>query len=481
MGNTSDPNEMKESRYADVVSAKLTQQIDPALSIAKVVSVDARARAWRVTLAPIKRDDGKAINPGAGSGDAGGSTLLFDSSTRQYAAGQEAHPTVPPRRANPIFGASAPSNGADINPLFVQLVWGMSAGKQCTLIADWPMQGGSIVVEGSYVEVFGALRFGVGEGRPVVQGDLPVFAAHITPADGLASEAQGELSVSQSRPLAATVSAGLVAGFYTDGIAVPTMGFQVGAAQDTGAPPRGAMVGSTVYNVAPFSSWAGVLRFGPGAANTTTKLVIFTSNVGGPIFTISDNAQPDGGGGFGFEFGTVGINYITDGATGVKTIADLEALIATSALVQIAQPDTVNAAKKLFAGFTKLNTHVPNAPGPLFGTSLTVGATQGCAVYVPDFARRVRVEAAQLNTVFLGNEYRVPSAGPLPLNLVWYDDQGRVVYTEFQGRTQNEDSSITGTTEPNVWRPVPAQAVMLAVYCSLVSDATAFFHWRLTP
>lgn len=472
---TSSPGEMKVSNYADV--ADIGFGLNAQTSIAKVVSDEVRARSWRVTLAPLRRKDNAAVNA---AGGAGAASRIFNGATQQYAAGQDNQPQVPPRRVNPMFGLNQPSNGADIEPLYVQLVWGMSSGQRCTLIAHWPSQGASITVEGCYVEVFVASFCGAGAGFPVLPGELPTVAAHITPTEGLASEAQGELSLTQNVQVRPFVGAGTIAGFYTDGIAFPTMGFQVGAGEGVGAPPRGAMVASTVYNVAPFVSYDGILTFGPGPANTTTKLVIFTSNVGGPVFTLADNATPDGGGGFGAEFGTVGINYITDGVTGVKTVADLETLIATSALVKIAKFDTPHAALKLFAGFTKLGTHVPNTPGPLWGTSLTIAPTQGCAVFVPDFARRVKVEVADIQPAFLGNEYRVPLNGPYPAQLVWYDDFGRVVYTEFQGRTISANTSgLDGPTEPNAWRPVPATAVMLAVYSA--SNAQAFFHWRITP
>lgn len=495
--STSSKREMTESRYGDVQKTGNQSGLDPApytepqLSLAKVVTADGSARAWRVTLGPARRNDGRAILVKQGGG--GGGDPIFDRATSQYEAGANVTAQVPPRRTNPIFGLGTPVNGADLEPVFVQVTWGMSVGAPNALIAHWPYQGASIVVEGSFVEVTAGVSVqssgvspGGSQGLPPIGGaitlaDFPQLSAQVVPADGLASEAQGELSITQNLAVTPFVGPAGNAGFYTDGIANPAMGFAVGVTPF--APGAGgAMAVSTAYNVGPFVSWNAVIKpvTAAGAFNTITRLIINTSNVGGPVFALSDNSEPDGAGGFGLSAGDVAINYYTDGVTGVKTVADFEALINTSQLIHVDTPDVANAAKKVNAGFTLLPTHVPSI-GPLFGTSVTVAPTQGCAVFVPDFARRVQVSLAQLDARFFGNEYRVPINGPLPAQLVWYDDSGNVVWTEFQGRTVNEDTSAYGgTTEPTVWRPVPAQAVMLGIYSSFV-NVQAFVHWRLAP
>ena len=466
MKTTIGDDEFLESRFADVKDYPFKEGPESQIPLAKVTSVEKRSRAWRVTLARIDRQDGNAPNL----------RPLFRVQDYNYTAGGSFGGAVPPRRDNPVFGLINPGNNSDIEPLFVQIAWGMTNGKVCRLIAHWPMMGASIVVEGSFVEVFGggaAFLFGV---PPVTQPTFPKLAAHITPADGLASSDAGELSITQNVLVNAPEG---VTGLLVDGVANPTAGFVVQALLP-GA--NGAISTSVVFNTAPFFGWDALITsvnpFG------SPRLVISTGGVGPGLFELRDNEIPDSSGVFSPSPGDVGIQYTTNLAgVGAKTVAQLEALIATSTLIQVGTPGTRPA--DLMVGWTNVALYTPAAGGdePSDGVGVMVAKTAGGAVYVPDFARRVKIELAFTDPTFAGTERRVPLDGPLPAQIVWYADDGSVVYTEFQGKIPSDTTGVNeGPTEPNAWRPVPAEAVMLAVYTlGAVPNAHAYFHWRIAP
>jgi hypothetical protein len=95
------------------------------------------------------------------------------------------------------------------------------------------------------------------------------------------------------------------------------------------------------------------------------------------------------------------------------------------------------------------------------GFEPAVPARWGGAVYVPDFARRVRVtltEQPQCDGVAIlpGQDVpMVPFAGDPTASLVWFDDTGAVIDAAIQGK---------GVDRPVEWHPVPAGATMLGVY-----------------
>lgn len=178
---------LRTSRFAERVVITEGQSVSTPL--VRVVADEQEARAWRVTLGRVDRKDQAApLVPGS----AAGSSLLFRSSLYSYAAGKQFTPANPPSRDNPVARATPPAN--DLDPVFVEIAWGMSTGAINRMLAHWPMQGASIVLYGSYVEVFAGthLIYGV-----TSQADIPFVQASIVPEDGLAVAAAGELSIQQ--------------------------------------------------------------------------------------------------------------------------------------------------------------------------------------------------------------------------------------------------------------------------------------------
>lgn len=155
-------------------------------SIVRINTPPQNARAWRVTLERVDRADRHAPLV---VGDASGSASVVVGQIYPYAGGFQTAPFWPPVRSNPVLGTSVQPGTPRIS---VQLAWGMGGANPARLAADWPMMGGSIVVVGSYVEVFAALA-----GTSVSLQALPVVTAHVVPADGLPTCDGGELSLNQ--------------------------------------------------------------------------------------------------------------------------------------------------------------------------------------------------------------------------------------------------------------------------------------------
>jgi hypothetical protein len=132
------------------------------------------------------------------------SSPIFNAQVFGYAAGEQNTPQLPPRRDAPVAGT-----GLDVDPLFVEIAWGTSMGGVARLLAHWPMQGSSIVVTGSYVEVFAGTFL-----IDCVDGQLPVLQAAIAPDDGLAVSDSAELSLQQSPVVNVGEAAGDAAVLY---------------------------------------------------------------------------------------------------------------------------------------------------------------------------------------------------------------------------------------------------------------------------
>lgn len=465
-------NEYLDSRFADTIKAafKLGIQNGDILPLAKASTRGKRSRAWRITMNRVNRQDGHAFQ--SGNTDPNGASPVWVGQQVAFAAAKMNTPQIPPRRGNPIFGLNNPGNGSDLEPLWVQIRWGMDNGSPMYMLGNWPMLGGSVVVEGSFVEVFGGVAV-FNNGVPAITVDeYPTLSAQVVPTSGLASPDAGELSITQRINLAAlSNSIGMIP--FTDGPVNPP-GFN-----SVALGPLAAMPASNVYNTAPFVGWAAQLRVLNGFAKPPRLVVFCAATV--PQFELRDNQVPDGTGAFIASPGDVGIVYRTDGVTGVHTITDLENLINTSTIIGIRTPSP-NPAFKVFAGWTIAAVgHAPGGTG--LGTLTFVAPTEGGAVYVPDFARRVRVWPAQLLAAFAGQEYRVPFEGPEPIQMNWYDDSGIVVDVAWSGiiRTALNDPA---TMVPPMWLPVPARATTFAVYQvpnSFNTPDTAFIHWRIAP
>jgi len=455
-----------ESRTAETKSADNTvsPSLAQAVSLAKVVSTEATARAWRVTLARVNRVDQHALNTGIFP-----SELLLRFPGYAYAAGFIFPPgTVPPRRSNPIWGTNTGSVGGPnvVTPLFVQISFGMPGAQPNRILANWPMMGGSVVVEGSFVEVFGGVRI-VSNGS-IDPGAFPLFQATITPIDGLASQDAGELSLCQYAFLENESATPLVSGIDTNGV-TDRPGFLVALAGN--AP--GALGIGAVFAV-PTDGWTAHLGSINGA---TYAMVIYISDEGPPTFELRDGQVPDATGAWIASPGNVGIVYKTDAGAAPMQVGDLEALINTSGIAIVATPDP-NPGFFINDLWATDLTYAGMVSG--LGVAEALGATGGAAVYVPEFARRVMVTLGNTNQQFINEDLRVPITGPIPCQLVWYDDQGGTVFVEYQGPVAAPNTGV----EPTIWRPVPARAVMLGIYGP--PDAAppaiiATIHWRIAP
>ena len=178
---------LKRSRTAERLALVGGQQ---ETSIARIEVAETDSREWRVTLG--RTDPGNGRPPLVSPSTVTAFSALIRSNLYGYSAGRLVTPSDPPRRDNPC----SPPNGSDVDPLFVELAWGQAGGSVSRLLAHWPAQGASIVVVGSFVEVFaGSFLLGV------AAADLPLLQAAIAPADGLSTNDSGELSLQQLVPL----------------------------------------------------------------------------------------------------------------------------------------------------------------------------------------------------------------------------------------------------------------------------------------
>lgn len=468
--NTSSKSEMIESRYADSIDFVGPQGVFPQLPIAKVSTVDGRSRAWRITFERIERRDRFAFNA---PNDPGASSVLVPGQGYSFTAGLQSTPQIPPRRSNPIFSAANPGNGASTDPLWAQVVWGMNEGRQARLLGNWPLLGGSLVVEGAYVEVYGTTQL-TGGVPPVDPNSFPNFAAHVTPIDGTYSTDSNELGISQRVPLPTAIvgaQAILLAG-STIGTGPEGFTTSLGAGS--------AMLGSAVFNTAPFTTWnTGIAARRPFSPRPV-QVVVFTA-LTVPQFALQDNAVPSGAGVFVSSPGNVGIIYRTDGVgTGQQTIGAMEALITTSTIIQVVQPDTAPAHILTPEWSRTFPAGAPNTTG--LGTGLIGAPTQGASVYVPDFARRVRVVPVTKLAIFAGNEFRVPTPPP-SLVVNFYDDYGNVVDSSFQGTVEDSTPSPE-CAFPFDWITVPSSATMMSIYPGDTGSFTydsVQINWRVAP
>lgn len=431
------------------------------VSIARVRVEPGVAQSWRITLGRIDRQDDQAVGH---PGDPGGSFSLYEGQQYQYDFWMLGNPIIPPRRASPIFNADDPANGAEIRDAFVEIAWGTGEGARPNrLLAQWPVQGASIVVTGTYVEVWaGQLVAEIGT-PPIPAGAFPSFQATIVQEASVATDGGGaELS------LVATV-----------GIS-DSEGGEVNAQNHfivSGIFAGGTLRGSAVQDVAPFAGWDAVLA--PVNFSDTPTLTIATLNtVGSPLFR-QDNAQIDAAGVITASPGNVALRLHVEPGVDI-TFAQIEALLNLSSLIKVLTPSTnptfrVASAPSSWTQSEITFTPIPNAT---LGALDVPALTEGAHMYVPDFARRVRVDVTD-NPATIG---RVPFTGPPKAVLVWYDDRGQVVTSHYQGII-NPGGTIVAT-EPVTWHPVPDNAVILGVYSDPLLQPTATsarFHWRIAP
>jgi len=479
-------NELFQSRLAErqnmpTFQPPATAQF-PLVSLVKIVTGEGVAQAWRVTLSRLERQDNL---PSAHPGDPGQSGPLYIGQQYPYYFWEQRQSIVPPRRASPIFDALDPVNGADIQPTFVEIAWGMANAKPNRLLAHWPAQGASIVLVGSYVEVWGAGRViqpTIPGGTPVPNGAFPTFQATITEDKGLPTETAGELSMTTRIGLVEFFAARLV----TDGPSNPGAGegFTAIGSAPTSTSPDSAIRGSAVLNVGPFAGFNAV--YAPAAQGRTPKLTVFVQNTGAAVVNVQGIPNK--------EFLPDGTLIDSPGNQAVRidtakapqaTFANLQAQITAGGIFNLVTPSANLAfvistvATGTFSDVSVIYDPPVGAPGPAeFGFALTAPTFQGATVYVPDFARRVRVVLVTAGNAHPENGpgARIPIAGDPKAQLVFWDDRGQEIDEAFQGPT------ATGFSSPT-WHEVPAQAVLLGIYSDQADPVgyTALIHWRVAP
>lgn len=456
------PHELQQSRISDRKGLPFGQFNTPqVVAIARVNVDNGVAQAWRITLGRIDRkDDGAVGHPG----DPGGSFSLYEGQQYQYDYWMLGNPIVPPRRASPIFNATDPANGAEIRDAFVEIAWGTGDGARPNrLLAQWPVQGASLTVTGTYVEVWaGQLVAELGT-PPIPDGAFPVFQSQIVQESSLATSGGGaELSLVTTVAIADREGGELA---LDDAFLV------------SGSFVGGTIRGSAVQDVAPFAAYNAVVA--PRVLGDTPIITIAIIDVvGAPIFR-QDNAQIDAAGVITASPGNVAVR-IRQPVGGLVTFADLDAVLNASAIIQVTTPATNPAFIIASApnSWTQNEATFAPIPGATLGAAEMAVLLEGALMYVPDFARRVRVDVTD-NPAAVG---RVPFTGPPKAVLAWYDDRGNVVTSHYQGII-NPGGAIVAT-EPVTWHPVPDNAVILGVFSDPTLQPTATsarFHWRIAP
>jgi hypothetical protein len=462
-----DVNELFQSRLSDRKGLPYGQFNQPQIVPIARVNVDTGvAQAWRVTLGRIDRADDNAVGH---PGDPGGSFSLYEGQQYQYDFWLLGNPIVPPRRASPIFNATDPANGADIRDAFVEIAWGNGDGARPNrMLAQWPVQGASLTVTGTYVEVWAGQLVG-DLGTPQIPATaFPMFQAQIVQEASVAtSDGGAELS------LIATVGiADREEGFFNFVGFVPEQGLNIDGN------PNGAIRGSVVQNVAPFHGFDATVT--PRVFSDTPRITVAIVDLGGASFVArQDNGAVDAAGNFSPSPGNVAI-LINQPVGGTVTFLNLQNALNGSAIIQVSNPtgnpgDIIASAPNAFS--LDLITFLP-FNGHTLGIGAVAPTLEGALMYVPDFARRVRVDVTD-NPAAVG---RVPFTGPPKAVLAWYDDRGQVVTSHYQGVIIQAAAIVA--TEPVTWHPVPDNAVVLGVFSDPALQPTATsarFHWRIAP
>lgn len=457
-----------------------------AVGVARVRMDSGHARTWKITLGRLDRADG--------AWEAAGTNSLFVGAQFQYINGLLPSGAIPPRRANPIFGSGDPSNGAQLQQQWVEIAWGTEGGAGTNrLLAHWPMLGGSLIVSGTYVEVWGDSAINAQGTPPVDPGSVTVFQAQIDPWEGGVSNAGNELSLTDNGPIVEPIVGGEWSALPDGGF---VNGFLVIPDNNLGSFAGGRLKASAVQNVAPYTDWDAVLVRKPFLA-PTMPIVSFYARLAGAACQVLDDSAVDFAGVVTASPGNVAV-LINIAAP--CTNLQLENAINTSAIVTVKTPSTNPA--HIIANAAAPNScwgqvAAPAAPGipdahaavagriDLFPDFLSYLSSippvvEGAIFYVPDFARRVRVSATR------------PRAGePLPGELVpfnsdpaavitFWDERGTVVHGYRQGVILNA-GAVVGNNPPE-FQPVPDNAVLMSVTGDpSVLDASAFVHWRISP
>jgi len=449
------------------------------VGVARVRMDSGNARAWKITLGRLDRKDGKW--------EAAGTNSLFTGAQYQYINGLEQLSFIPPRRGNPIFGSGDPSNGAVLQQQWVEIAWGSEGGAGTNrLLAHWPMLGGSLVVSGTYVEVWGASAINTDGVPPIDPGSVPVFQAQIDPWEGDASIAGDELTLTDVGAVVEPQQGGEWSALPDGGF---VNGFLVIPDNSVGSFAGGRLKASAVQNVAPYTDWDAVLTRKPFLA-PTMPIIYFYARTTGAACVVQDNAAVSATGVVSASPGNVAV-LINIAAP--CTNLQLENAINTSAIIQVQTPSTNPA--HIIANAVAPNScwgqvAAPAAPGipnahlgiagriDLFPDFLTYNSSippvvEGAIFYVPDFSRRVRVSLTGADSI-------VPFNSDLAASVTFWDERGTVVGGFRQGRILNA-GAIVGSNAPE-FQPIPYNAVLMSVTGDpAILDALAFVHWRISP
>ena len=463
-----------------------TQNKAYAVGVARVRMDEGHARTWKITLGRLDRADG--------AWEAAGTNSLFVGAQYQYINGLLPSGVIPPRRANPIFGSGDPGNGALLQQQWVEIAWGTTGGAGTNrLLAHWPMLGGSLIVSGTYVEVWGDSAINQQGTPPVDPGSVPVFQAQIDPWDGDTSIAGNELSLTDNGPIVEPTLGGTWSALPDGGF---VNGFLVIPDNNVGSFAGGRLKASAVQNVAPFTDWDAVLIRKPFLA-PTMPVVSFYARLAGAACQVLDNSAVDFAGVVTASPGNVAV-LINIAAP--CTNLQLETAINTSAIVRVRTPSTNPA--HIIANAAAPNScwgqvaapaapGIPNAHNAVAGRidlfpdflsylSSIPPVVEGAIFYVPDFARRVRVSVTRPRA---GEEVPgelVPVNADPQASITFWDERGLVVHGYRQGLILNA-GAIVGNNPPE-FQPVPDNAVLMSVLGDpAVIDASAFVHWRISP
>lgn len=467
------PNEKIASHLSD----RQTHPIAPTgqfnrmhmVGLAKVVLNDSRSRAFRIQLSRLDRKDGAYI--------AQGLDTLYPGESYQYLYGVKPLPDLPPRRTNPIYGDLDPSNGGFLQDNFVEIAWGVQSGQGPNrLLAHWPTEGGSIVVSGSYAEVWAAGAIEIDGTPPTPPGSIPMFQASIDLVDGVSpGDAGSELSLTDSKLVQEPQSGGEFQTARGDESDVFS-----GWTVEGGAFP-GSLRGSAVQDVAPFAAWSATIRRIQVMA-TRPIITMFTQLTGAAVDVI-DNGSVDTNGVVTASPGNVAILINTAAA---PTFLDIETQINGISLIIRIQTPSANPAFVVASSPNSWTSALGLPFAPIVGAdqgragadprSSIASLREGAVFYVPDFARRVRVALVQAP----GGLIRVPLAGDPQAQIVFYDDRGFAPYSWRQGLVM-AGATVVGN-DPPVFHPVPGNAVMMGVYGDPeITTNIARVHWRIAP
>ncbi len=456
------------------------------VGVARVRMESGHARTWKITLGRLDRADGTWIAQGTNS--------LFAGTNYQYINGLLPSGAIPPRRAQPIFGSSDPSNGATLQQQWVEIAWGTAGGAGMNrLLAHWPMLGGSLIVSGTYVEVWGASAINFQGTPPVEPGSVPVYQAQIDPWDGDTSIAGNELSLTDGGPIVEPLVGGEASALPDGGF---VNGFLVIPDNNIGSFAGGRLKASAVQNVAPYTDWDAVLTRKPFLAPTMPIVSVY-GRLAGPAAQVLDNSSVDFAGVITASPGNVAVLI---NLAAPCTFLQLETAISTSNIVQIKTPSTNPA--HIIANAAPPNAcwgqvAAPAAPGipnahlgilgriDLFPSFLTYLSSippvvEGAIFYVPDFARRVRVSVTRPRAGEPVPGELVPVNADPQASITFWDERGNVVHGYRQGLVLNAGAIVANN--PPEFQPVPDNAVLMSVLGdTAVADASAFVHWRISP